>query len=183
MKKVIVASWTQSQGAPIARVMTSARTRILKPVMQTPHRIINVFSRGSSMRHFKWRCSCKTSPSKRIAQFRIPGGGGESGNSPLLWPLLLLRVADQIEDLHRVRAQVRDKLVLDRLADLGKAAFVNVLDDLDADFLELGQRLVLELERHGRLVFADLVGRRLYPFLLLIGQATPHLVANEQRGV
>ena len=30
---------------------------------------------------------------------------------------------------------------------------------------------------------ADLVGRGLHPFLLLVGEAAPHLVADEQRGV
>ena len=64
-----------------------------------------------------------------------------------------------------------------------EAALVDVLDHLDADLLELRQRLMLKLERDGRLVLADLVGRSLHPFLLLVGQAAPYLVADEQRGV
>src|SRR5438552_13446656 len=75
MEKVIVASWTQSQGRPIARVMTSPSTRTLKPVMAIPHRIIRMFSRGSSARHFRWRCSVETRLSKRIDPFRDPKAG------------------------------------------------------------------------------------------------------------
>jgi hypothetical protein len=72
MKNVMVASCTHSHGRPIARVMTSPSTSTLKAVIQTPHRIISTFSSGSSARHFRWRCSCRTRLSKpAIGYFQI----------------------------------------------------------------------------------------------------------------
>jgi hypothetical protein len=77
-----------------------------------------------------------------------------------------------------MRAEVLGELVLDRLADLLEAALVDVPNDLDADLLELGQRLVLQLEGDGPLFLADLVRCRLHPALLLVAQAAPYLVAD-----
>src|SRR6476469_8591683 len=95
----------------------------------------------------------------------------------------LIHAADKGEDFHRVRAQVRRQFVLNWLADLRKAAFVDRLDDPDANLLELSQSLVFELECYGWLILANLVGRGLHPFLLFVGEAAPHLVADEHRGV
>ena len=50
----------------------------------------------------------------------------------------LFYVADKSEDLHGIGAEILGELVLDWLADLRKAALVDILDDLDADLLELG---------------------------------------------
>src|SRR5262249_55371201 len=66
MKKVMVASCTHSHGRPIAGVRMSPSTSRQKPLIAMPHRIISRFSSQSSARHFRWRCSCKTSRSKRI---------------------------------------------------------------------------------------------------------------------
>ena len=55
------------------------------------------------------------------------------------------------------------ELVLDRLRRLDEAGLVDVLDDLDADLLQLLGRLLLELERVRRLLLADLGGRLLDP--------------------
>src|SRR6187401_680265 len=100
--------------------MTSPSTTILKPVMQMPHRIINKFSRGSSARHLRWRCSFKTRPSKRIVEFprfQRECAGREARELP---PGMngLLDVANESKDLHGIGAQIRRELVLDRLADL-----------------------------------------------------------------
>jgi len=82
-----------------------------------------------------------------------------------------------------VRTEILGKLVLDRLADRREAAFVDVLDHFHAHLFELCLGLVFELEGCGRLVLADVVGRRLDPFLLFVAQALPDLVADEQRGI
>ena len=95
----------------------------------------------------------------------------------------LLYVTDESENFHSVRAEVRGKLVLDRFADRLEAALVDVLHDFDAHFLELRQRLMLEFERDRRLLLADFIGRRLDPFFLLIGQAAPGFVTDEQSGI
>src|SRR5215471_1342418 len=92
----------------------------------------------------------------------------------------LFYVANKCEDLLGMRPEILGELVLDRRANPGKAALVDVLDDLDAHLLEFRQRLVLEPEGRSRLVLADLVGGRLHPLLLLIGQAAPDFVADKQ---
>src|SRR4029077_16001059 len=87
----------------------------------------------------------------------------------------LFDAADQIFDLDGVRAELIGEFVEIRSGDVGEARLVDVGDDLDADRLELAYRLVLELERLGRLVLVDLGGRRLHPLLLLGGKALPEL--------
>src|SRR6478736_954356 len=183
MKKSIVVSCSHSHGWPIARVTMSQRTSTLNVVMVIPHSTISICSMGSSARHFKWRCSCKTSPSnRRITWFRKSRQENECGElfgSPRSRTDRLFHVADQIEHFYRIRPEIRRELVLDRLADRREAALVDVLDNLDADLFELRLRLVFELERGCRLVLTDFVGCRLHPFLLFVVQARPDLVADE----
>ena len=95
----------------------------------------------------------------------------------------LVDAADQLFDLDGVRAEFSGKLVQIRRGDPDKARLVDVGDDLDADCLELADRLVLQLERLGRLVFVDLGGRCLHPLLLLGGEALPELVADPDKAV
>src|SRR5256885_5399812 len=89
-----------------------------------------------------------------------------------------LHAAHEPQDLHGVGAQLLGELVLNRQGGLLEAGLVDVLDDLDADLLQLRRRLLLELEGHGRLAPAHLVGRLLDPPLLLGAAAVPGLVAD-----
>ena len=62
-----------------------SRARVtLKPVMQMPHRIISRFSRGSSARHFRWRCSSgparQTASSNSGFRSRIAADGKPTGS-------------------------------------------------------------------------------------------------------
>ena len=95
----------------------------------------------------------------------------------------LLHFAHHPEHLCRMWPQILRELVLDRLADLHEAALVDVFDDLDAHLFQLCQRLVLKLEGDVWLVSADLIGCCLHPLFLLVGQARPSLVADEECGV
>src|SRR6185295_421401 len=121
MKKVIVTSCSHSQGRPSMRVTMSQITVTVNPVMATPLSTISARSRPSSARHFRWRWDCRTS--ERMTA------------SPAL-----LDVADQPQDLHRVRSQFLGELVLDRLAHLLESRLVDAGDDLDADFLQPSAR-------------------------------------------
>src|SRR5262245_34986516 len=125
MKKVIVASWSQSQGRPMVRVTMSHITSTENPVMAMPHRIIKTCSSQSSARHFRCRCSCRTRLlNPCMIDFRIQNEGGAPAESCMLPAgrrARLLDVAHQAEDLHRVGPKVGRQLVLDRLADLRKA--------------------------------------------------------------
>ena len=114
------------------------------------------------------------------AHWSVPNSAGRAGSrrAPRLGGQLF-HVADQCENLYRIWPEIRRELVLDRLADLREAALVDVLDNLDAHLFELCQCFLLELERDGRLVLADFIGCGLHPFLLLVGQAAPGLVAHE----
>ena len=76
---------------------------------------------------------------------------------------MAIDTADQVLDLDRVRAELLGQLVQIGVGNLDEARLVDVGDDLDAERLELVGRLVLQLERLGRLVLADLVGRRSSP--------------------
>src|ERR1700759_5341229 len=87
-----------------------------------------------------------------------------------------LRRADQVLDLFGVRPEVVRELVEQRLGNRPEARLVDILDDLDAYLLELAGGGVLELEGALRLLCADVVGRRLHPFLLVGGEALPQLV-------
>src|ERR1700731_1573495 len=92
----------------------------------------------------------------------------------------LLDAPDDLEDLHGVGSELLGDLILNRLGALGEAGLVDVLDELDADLLELGQRFVLELDGLGRLRAPDLVGGGLDPLLLLGAEAGPRLVADPE---
>jgi hypothetical protein len=70
-----------------------------------------------------------------------------------------------------VRPELLGELILDRLRRLHEAGLVDVLNDLDADLLQAIGGVGLELQRLGRLLLGDLVGRRLDPLLLLGAQA------------
>src|SRR3954464_13238750 len=129
MKKVMVTSCSQSQGRASMRVTTSQITVTVKPVIATPHSTISARSSGSSARHFRWRCVCRTSEAMARS--------------------CLLDVAHQAQDLDCVRAQLARQLVLDRLAHLLEARLVDGGDDLHADLLEAGARFLLHLERLG----------------------------------
>src|SRR6476646_5556817 len=124
MKKVMVASCSHSQGRPSVRVAMSQTTVTVKPAIAIPHRIISTCSSGSSARHFRWRWASETSE----------------------MAALLLDVADQPEDLDRMRSEVLRDPVLHRRGDLLEAGLVDLGYDLHAHLLELGARLALELE-------------------------------------
>src|SRR5258708_40191799 len=79
----------------------------------------------------------------------------------------LVDAADQLFDLGGVRTESGGKLVQIRRGDVDKARLVDIGDDLDSDRLELADRLVLQLERLGRLVLVDLGAGRFHPLLLL----------------
>ena len=70
----------------------------------------------------------------------------------------LFDAADDLDDRDRIRAQLRGELILNRLRYRDETGLVDVLDDLDADALQLLRRLLLELERVRRLLLADLGG-------------------------
>src|SRR5215475_3793253 len=71
--------------------------------------------------------------------------------------LPLLDLANQLQDLDRVRAKLLRKLVLDGLRRLRESGLVDVVDDLHPDLLQLVGRVLLELECHRRLFLGDLV--------------------------
>src|SRR5262245_42641026 len=104
--------------------------------------------------------------------------GGGPAPPPELPSAALLHVADEIENLDRVRPELLGELVLDRRRGRHEAGLVDALDHLDAELLQPVRRLRLELERARRLVLRHLVGRRLHPALLLVGQAVPGLLRD-----
>src|ERR1051325_3588640 len=101
----------------MVRVTTSQRTANVNPAIDTPHSTMRTASTGSSAVHFRCRWRCRTSGVTRR----------------------LLHLADHVEDLHRVRAQLLRELVLDGLRRLHEAALVDLLDDEHAHLLELGR--------------------------------------------
>src|SRR5690242_20720094 len=131
----------------MVRRMMSRRTTTLKPARQIPQRIIRRFSIGSSARHFRWRCSCRTRLSNRIGMSRTwrKNERDKQLACRVHGVIGLFYVADEGEDFLCVRPKVLGELVLDWFAYLRKAAFVDVLDDLDAHFLEFCQRFVFKL--------------------------------------
>ncbi len=68
--------------------------------------------------------------------------------------------------------ELRGELILDWLRHRDETGLVDVLDDLDADALELLRRLLLELERVRRLLLADLGGGLLDALLLVVGRGS-----------
>src|SRR6185437_6177601 len=85
--------------------------------------------------------------------------------------------ADQVLDLLGVGPKLLGKLVEVGIGDRGKALLVHILDDLDAETLQLGGRSLLKFEGPGGLLAADVRCRRGDPALLLVVQALPQLVA------
>src|SRR4051812_33828866 len=102
-KKPVVTCWSHSHGAPIARVTTSHSTASVNIAMHTPHRTIRHASSTSNAGHFRWRCRCRT---------RARGSAMARA---------LLHVADQLEQLDGMRAELGRELVLDRLRRLDEA--------------------------------------------------------------
>src|SRR3984957_9783989 len=102
----------------------------------------------------------------------------ESPEGPSVRAEWLVDAADQLFDLGGVGPKASGKLVQIRRGDVDEARLVDVGDDLDADRLELADRLVLEIERLGRLDFVDLGAGGLHPLLLLGREALPELVAD-----
>src|SRR5205814_9417872 len=97
---------------------------VLKPARQMPQSTMVTASRPSSARHLRWRCVSRT---RRLGLLiRLRAGPR------------LLHLADQLEKLHRMRPKRGGGLGLDRLGDLEGAGFVDILDEFDADLLELG---------------------------------------------
>src|SRR3954467_541871 len=143
MKNVIVTSCSHSHGRPAMRVTMSHTTVTVKPVMATPQSTISARSTRASARPLRWRCDCSTR---------------EIG---------LLYVADEAQDLDRVRPELLGELVLDRLAHRLEARLVDAGDDLHAHLLELGARLLLHLESLRRLHLVHFIGGRLHPLLLV----------------
>src|SRR6516225_6553592 len=117
----------------MVRVTISAVTDIEKPKQRTPHSTIRINSSLSSVRHFRWRCRCKTSLSAIAILSPRRGSGGMCG---------LVDPADQVLDLLGVRAEVVGKLVEIGIGDLLEAGLVDVGDDLHSHLLELGCRRV-----------------------------------------
>src|SRR5436190_9173747 len=133
----------------MVRVTTSRKTDRVNPTMLTPHSTISVASSGSSAFHLRcrWRCNTRARGSTVAAR--------------------LLDLANELEDLDRVRAQLGRELVLDGLGGLHEAGLVDTLDDLDAHLLELDRRLLFERQRLAGLHPADFLGGGLDPLLFL----------------
>src|SRR6185436_15729111 len=75
-------------------------------------------------------------------------------------PEPLLHVADQLENLDRMRSQLLGELVLDRRRRRHEAGLVDAFDDLDAHCLETRGGVAFKLEGTRRLDLCDLVSRR-----------------------
>src|SRR6266567_4283637 len=102
----------------MVRVTTSRKTDSVNPTMLTPHSTISVASSGSSAVHLRCRWRCNTRARGSTVAARLPG------------------LADELEDLDRVRPQLRRQLVLDGLSGLHEAGLVDAVDHLDAHLLE-----------------------------------------------
>src|SRR5262245_56918457 len=191
-KKPVVTCWSHSQGYPIVRVTTSHSTERVNPVIETPHRTMSTASAGSRAFHLRcrWRSSTRTrwstiNPPRSSARWmrrrrRSTGTAAavRCGSRPPRRRERLLHLTNQLEDLHRVRAELLGELVLDRLGRLHEPRLVHAVDDLDAHALELRRRLLLEGEGPGRLDAPDLVGGGLHPLFFLIGETVPGLFAH-----
>src|SRR5215510_6496737 len=140
-KKPVVTSCSQRNGLPTVRVTTSRNTENVKPAMETPHSTIRTCSSGSSARHFRWRWRAttsgrlaKSSPKRQVAcdgrrRFRAAARAAATIGS--------FDVANEFENLHRVRTELLGELVLDWLGSCHEARLVDVFDNLDAHGLEL----------------------------------------------
>src|SRR6476660_9384225 len=148
-KKAEVTSCSHSQGRPISRVMMSHNTEKLKPNSVAPHSNISTASSQSSERHLS--CRCRESTSDRSSAIL---------NAPpvVVSTTALLHRRDQLMDLVGMRPQLLGHLVEVGRGDLGEARLVDVGHDLHAHALELGCRLVLEVESLRRFLLGDLVG-------------------------
>src|SRR5438132_2715258 len=85
---------------------------------------------------------------------------------------------DQGLDLVRVRAELLGELVEIGIGDRGKALFVDIVDDLDAERFQLRGCGLFKLKGFGRLFGADLRRCRRHPLLLFARQALPQFVAD-----
>src|SRR5262245_932681 len=140
-KKPVVASCSQRIGTPAVRVTTSRNTEKVNPAMETPHSTIRTCSSGSRARHFRWwwRATtsgglAKNSPDVQMAcdgrrRFRAATQAAATIGS--------FDVANELENLHRVRTELLGELVLDWLGSCHEARLVDVFDNLDAHRLEL----------------------------------------------
>src|SRR2546428_624702 len=165
-KNAVVACCSHSHGWPMVRVTTSRNTHSEKPPMHTPHATMSTASRGSSAGHLRCRWRWMTS-----VRYTAKSTGVLTREWPADAPLL--HVANETQDLDRVRAELRGELVLDGQSGLLEAGLVHLVDHLHADLLQLLRGLFLERHRHGRLALGNLVGRLLHPLLLLRAQAVP----------
>src|SRR6516225_10612941 len=186
MNSVEVTSCSQSQGWPIVRVTMSKMTVVQKANSSAPHKAIKASSRPSKARHFK--CDCRRATSLSAIAMGAPAANAHPSGAGFAGPAMrpsprLLHADDQILDLLGMRPEVASELIQIRVGKLLESRFVDVADDLHADGLELVGRLVLELQGLRRLFLVDLVGRHLDPFLLLVGQAFPKLVAHPEEVV
>src|SRR6266545_1717591 len=189
-KNAVVACWSHSHGWPMVRVSTSRNTHSVKLPMHTPHETMSTASTRSSALHLRCRWRWMTSArytAKLTGELtrRTPSREGRRRRSapparPARRGVPSLHVADETQDLDRMRAELLGELVLDGQGGLLEAGLVDLVDHLHADLLQLVGRFLLELERHGRLALGDFVGRRLHPLLLLDAQAVPGLVADPQ---
>src|SRR6516165_1090687 len=171
----------------MVRVVTSKNTASVNPNMHTPHRIIKRASSQSSSGHF--RCRCRWMIRARLVanslmlamiapSARQSGGYRARHRLRVRLRFGLLNLADQIQELHGVRAELIGELVLDGCRRLGEARLVHVGVHLYAQLYQLLCRLLLKLEAVWRFELAHLSCRRLDPLLLFGAEALPGLVAD-----
>src|SRR5258705_8955467 len=86
---------------------------------------------------------------------RITGDSAPAPPPVLGFRSRLLYVADQFEDLHRMRSELLGELILDRSCGLDEAGLVDSIDDLHAHRLQLLGRVRLELHAHRRLLLGN----------------------------
>src|SRR5438552_16653022 len=130
-KSAVVTCCSHSQGAPSVRVTTSQNTVSVNMKMHTPHRTINTASSQSNARHLRCRWRWRISARKSAIPTPDPSCGYramrrrrrfERLRSPMRM-LGLLHVADELQELDRMRTELRRQLVLDRLRRLDEASF------------------------------------------------------------
>src|SRR5262249_23878738 len=106
-------------------------------------------------------------------------GGGDFAPPPRTQATISsFNVANEFENLHRVRTELLGELILDWLGSCHEARLVDVFDNLDAHGLELRGRIRLQLESVCRIFPDDLVGSGLYPLLFLRAEALPGFIAD-----
>ena len=99
----------------------------------------------------------------------LPQGSLGQLRGPQESPKHLFDRGDQLFDLGCVWPQLLGQLLQIRIGDLDKSRLVDVGDHFDADRLQLGLGLMLELERLAWLRLVDL-GRRYHDLLFLLGR-------------